>query len=197
MMNTQSLTARPGAAAEVLQTLRAGHVVPLGSAGGRLEVLHGRVWLTREGDLDDHVVAAGESVRVAANGSAVVEAWDEEAPALVAWQPGTLFDRASAYVRSVHSRGWEIVDPAPRISVGTVAALLAVFVVVAVFGPLSDARSKSLAAPGLLHNSSVLSAPVGVAARDHEGTPIDAGAATSGRSRFSAQEARRHPAIPA
>ena len=53
-----------------LKTLRAGQVMALGSAGGRLEVLHGRVWLTREGDLDDHVVATGESLRIAPNGSA-------------------------------------------------------------------------------------------------------------------------------
>src|SRR5450755_2259267 len=197
MMNTQLLTTRPGVAASSLQTLRAGHVMPLGSAGGRLEVLHGRVWLTLEGDLDDHVVATGESIRVPANGRALVEGWDDESPALVAWRPGTLLDRLTAYVRSTLSRGWEIVDPAPRISVGSVAAVLAVFVVVAVFGPLSDARSKALAAPALLHNTAGLSAPVGAAAHDREGTPSDARAATPGRARFAAQEARRHPAVPA
>jgi hypothetical protein len=197
MMNTQSLNTRPEVVPHPLQTVRPGQIVPLGSAGGCLEVLHGRVWLTQEGDLDDHIVASGESFRVAANGSAVIEAWDDEAPALVAWRPGTIADRLGTYVRSLIGRGWEIVDPAPRISVGTVAALLAVFVVVAVFGPLSDARSKALAAPAVLHNTAVLSAPVGVAARDREGNSIDAGAETSGRSRFSAQEARRHAAIPA
>jgi len=197
MMNTQSLNVQPELAEGSLKTLRAGRVMALGSAGGRLEVLHGRVWLTREGDLDDHVVATGESLHIAPNGSALVEAWDDEDPALVAWRPGTLLDRLSAYLRSAFSRGWEIVDPAPRISVGTVAAVLAVFVVVAVFGPLSDARSKALAAPALLHNTSVLSAPVGVAARDREGNPTDAGAATPGRARFSAQEARRRSAVPA
>lgn len=112
MMNTQPITTCPGVAANSLRTLRAGHVMPLGSAGGRIEVLHGRVWLTQEGDLDDHVVESGESFRVAANGRALVEAWDDEAPALIVWRAGTLLDRASAYVRSALSRGWEIVDPA-------------------------------------------------------------------------------------
>lgn len=196
-MNTQSMTTRPGVAGSSPRTLRAGQVMALGSAGGRLEVLHGRVWLTQEGDLDDHVVGSGESFRVAANGRAVVEAWEDEAASLIVWRAGTLLDRASAYVRSTLSRGWEIVDPAPRISAGTVAAVLAVFVIAAVFGPLSDARSKALATPALLHNRPVLSAPVGAADRDREGTPVDAAAATSGRARFAAQEARRHPAVPA
>lgn len=195
MMNSQTVTALSGAAH--LQTLRAGQALPLGSAGGRLEVLHGRVWLTLEGDLDDHLVVAGDPVRVPANGRAVLEAWDDEDPALIDWRPGSMLDRASAWVRTALGRGWEIVDPAPRISVGTVAALLAVFVLVAVFGPLSDARSRSLAAPTLLHNSSVSSRPAGVAGPHREGNSIDAGAATPGRTRVTAQEARRRAPIPA
>lgn len=193
-MNTQTITASSGAGP--LHTLRAGRVLPLGSVGGRLEVLHGRVWLTLEGDRDDHLVAAGDPLRVPANSRAVLEAWDDEDPALIAWQPGTALDRVSAYLRTALGRGWEIVDPAPRISVGTVAALLAVFVIVAVFGPLSDARSRSLAGPTLLHNSSVPSAPAGVAGSDREGN-IDAGAATPGRARVTAQETRRRAPIPA
>lgn len=196
-MNAQSSSRRSGRAASTLQTLRAGHVVALGSAGGRLDVLHGRVWLTREGELDDHLIEAGESFSVPANGFAVVEAWDDEDPALIDWRGGTLIDRASAYARSALGRGWEIVDPAPRISVGTVAALLALFVSAAIFGPLSDARSKALAAPALLHNTAVLSAPVGAAARDHEGNTNDAGTAVPGRPRFAAQEARRRTGSPA
>ncbi len=103
-MNTQSMTRRPGGVVGSLQTLRAGQVVPLGSAGGRLEVLHGRVWLTREGDLDDHLVETGGSFSVPANGRALVEAWDDEDPALIAWRAGTLLDRASAYVRTALDR---------------------------------------------------------------------------------------------
>lgn len=151
-MNTQSLTTHPGVAAASLKTLRAGHVMALGSAGGRLDVLHGRVWLTREGDLDDHVVASGESFRVAPNGRALIEAWDDEAPVLVAWRPGTLLDRLSAW---------------------------------------------AMAASALLHNTAGISSRVGAAAHDREGIPFDAASATPGRARFAAQEARRHPAIPA
>ena len=103
-MNTQSITTHDHGAASALQTLRAGRIVALGSTGGRLDVLHGRVWLTREGELDDHLVETGQSFSVPANGRAVVEAWDDEDPALIAWRAGTLLDRASAFVRSALSR---------------------------------------------------------------------------------------------
>jgi len=104
-MNTQRKIAHAGSAASAFQTtLRAGHIVTLGSAGGRLDVLHGRVWLTREGELDDHLVETGQSFSVPANGRALVEAWDDEDPALIAWRAGSLLDRASAYVRSALSR---------------------------------------------------------------------------------------------
>ena len=103
-MNAQSTIAPAGSAASALQTLRAGHIVTLGSTGGRLDVLHGRVWLTREGELDDHLVETGQSFSVPANGRAVVEAWDDEDTALIVWRAGTLLDRASAYVRSALNR---------------------------------------------------------------------------------------------
>ena len=49
-MNAQVESIGSGLPATGLRTLRAGNVLPLGSSGGKLEVLHGRVWLTRSGD---------------------------------------------------------------------------------------------------------------------------------------------------
>ena len=58
-MNTQVMKSLGRVAPGAVRTLRPGRILPLGSAGGRLQVLHGRVWLTRSGDLDDHVIDSG------------------------------------------------------------------------------------------------------------------------------------------
>ena len=76
-----------GLAAGALQTLRPGRIVALGPLGGALEVLHGRVWLTRANDLDDHVVEAGQRVEIAPLEHAMLEGLDDDRPALVAWRP--------------------------------------------------------------------------------------------------------------
>src|SRR5438309_1635574 len=107
MMNTQQVMAALAPARRRLHTLRSGAILPLGSTGGRLEILHGRVWLTRAGDLDDHVVERGQTLAVPATGSALVEAWDDGQPALVAWQPTPLGER----LRWALGRCWEAVDP--------------------------------------------------------------------------------------
>ena len=192
-MKTQSIKAGPVAPPTSLRTLRSGHVLPLGSSGGRLDVLHGRVWLTRQGDADDHVLAGGESVRVPAGGAVLVEAWDDASPALVAWQPGRALNRVAACAHRTACRCWEAVDPVRRIGSGAVAAVLALVAGASVFGPISEARSRELAQAVRLHNTAVHSAPTGVAATDGEGSSNDAGAATSGRTGFAAQAARRDP----
>ena len=43
--------------------LASGQVLALGDSGGDIAVIAGRVWLTRSGDLDDHVLGAGEVLR--------------------------------------------------------------------------------------------------------------------------------------
>jgi DUF2917 family protein len=100
MMNTQALGSIRHTADRVVPaspvTLRPGRVLDLGSTGGRLDVLHGRVWLTRAGDRDDHVVERGRSLLVPPSGRALVEALDDERPALVVWRPRTLAERIGA-----------------------------------------------------------------------------------------------------
>ncbi len=61
----------------VLRTLDlpGGTLVPFPSAPGeRVRVLHGRVWLTEEGDLNDVFLAIGEEVALGGRGLAVIEA---------------------------------------------------------------------------------------------------------------------------
>ena len=42
---------------------------------GRLVVKSGRAWITRQGDLDDHVLSAGEAMDLHADEQLVVEPW--------------------------------------------------------------------------------------------------------------------------
>jgi len=117
-MNTQATGALPALSRDRVEVLAAGRVLPLGAVGGTLEVLGGRVWLTRSGDLDDHFAAAGEVVVVPASGDALVASIDDTTPALVAWRPLGVIERVAAAVRAIGGRCWEIVEPAPRIGAG-------------------------------------------------------------------------------
>jgi len=79
------------------QALRsAEYLLPPGAAitlppladGVAVAVTHGRVWLTQSDSLDDHFLAAGESIRPCGRGRIVVEC-DGSAPArLRCWTPG-------------------------------------------------------------------------------------------------------------
>ena len=174
--------------------LRGGSIMPLGSSGGRLEVLHGRVWLTRSGDLDDHVVATGATLTVPAAGESLIEAWDEREPAVVAWQPTPLADRLGARVRAIFGRCWDIVDPIRRVGVGAVAVVAALSAGALVFGPMSESRTRALVAPTVLHNSGGARTSIGLDAGTRTGSSNDVSADPRERARVTAQEARRRAA---
>ena len=193
-MHTQDIWSGLVSPAQRLQTLRGGAILPLGSGGGRLEVLHGRVWLTRSGDLDDHVVESGATVAVPAAGQSLIEAWDGSEPALVAWEPTPLGERLGARVRAMFGRCWDIVDPLRRVGVGTVAMVAALSVGAFLFGPLSEARSRALAAPTVLHNSGGARTSIGLDAGTRTGSSNDVSADARERARVPAQEARRRAA---
>jgi Protein of unknown function (DUF2917) len=53
---------------------------------GRLVVAAGRAWLTRQGDLDDHVLSAGETLRLRADDQVVVEPWVDGTSVWLAWR---------------------------------------------------------------------------------------------------------------
>ena len=103
MMNAQQLSHLASLSHEAL-SLAAGQALPLGSQGGRLEVIAGRVWLTREGELDDHLVAGGQSVCVAGAAAAVIEAWGDSQAAVVAWHPRRPTQRAADAFRTAVAR---------------------------------------------------------------------------------------------
>jgi hypothetical protein len=196
MMNTQCSTAVSGLAAAPLQTLRPGSTFTLGPLGGRLEVLHGRVWLTRARDLDDHVVEAGQRVEIAPLARAIVQGLDDDDPSLIAWHPAGAVERVGNAVGAAFTRCWDIVDPARRIGAGAVAVAVALASGALLFGPLSDARTRALAAPPVLHNSDATHRSVGLAGTRPQRSD-DVIAASRLRARSAAQEARRRPAVPA
>ena len=47
----------------------------------------GELWVTRSGDLDDHVLASGERLAVARGDDLVLQAWRGDQPAVWDWQP--------------------------------------------------------------------------------------------------------------
>ena len=195
-MNTQLQTPSSSSRPSNVRTLRAGRVLPLGASGGKLEVLHGRVWLTRAGDRDDYFVDLGQSVVVPASGRVLVESLDANRPAVIAWHPGTVVDRIAAALHATFGHCWEIVNPARRIGAGALAAAIAVVSGALVFGPLSEARTRELAATGLLHNSAGPAARLGAVARPlPKGPRADAGPSRE-RARSAAPEAgRRAPGV--
>ena len=56
-------------------------------SGGELTVTKGRVWMTRLGDLDDHLIEAGQRIRVGASEDAIIESWRPTDSARVQWVP--------------------------------------------------------------------------------------------------------------
>ena len=62
-----------------------GHALHLGRLGGELTVVEGRVWLTRDGDLGDHVIEPGQRVRLAVDDNAVIESAETGQRITVRW----------------------------------------------------------------------------------------------------------------
>ncbi|MDQ2737001.1 MAG: DUF2917 domain-containing protein, partial [Pseudomonadota bacterium] len=162
MINSQESKFTAGAVVGARKSLSSGQVLTLGTSGGEVSVLRGRVWLTSPGDLDDHVLEAGESFNVASSGPTLIEAWNGASPALVAWRPRTMRERARDGVSGTWGRCWELMHPAGRAGIGTAAALTGIVAAALLFGPLSEARVRSLVPPAtagaLLHNASGIAA---------------------------------------
>jgi hypothetical protein len=128
----------------------------LGTQGGTLRVEAGQVWLTRSGDPDDHILRAGEAIRVPP-GDLLVESWNVSTPARIVWEPRSrLADWRARFTRTC-AQCWDLVDPIRRIALGSAAAAAALLSFGLVFGPVSSARAVALAgahaSPAVLHNA--------------------------------------------
>ena len=67
--------------------LDAGRAERLTAGPGELSVLKGRVWLTTQGDGDDHVLSRGERLVLPAGTDVVIEPWDRGQGAVLRWAP--------------------------------------------------------------------------------------------------------------
>ena len=66
-------------------------------ADGVLQVTCGQVWLTRSGEADDHVLRAGESMRLAPGQAVLVQPWTDGERARVSWRADQPRPRASRW----------------------------------------------------------------------------------------------------
>jgi Protein of unknown function (DUF2917) len=98
-----------------VQRLAAGEALHLGRLGGDLIVVDGRVWLTRDGDLGDHVVEPGQKIRLGVNENAVIESARTGSAVTVRWYPrrqsfvGALAEaplRGLAFLTGLAARGF-------------------------------------------------------------------------------------------
>ena len=83
---------------------------------GWLTVAAGRAWVTRQGDLDDHVLSAGERLALDADERVVIEPWTGGSSVRLAW----CSDRP-------HARALRALDRLAELVFGTTASLLAAF----------------------------------------------------------------------
>lgn len=67
--------------------MHSGDATHLGRLGGDLTVVEGQLWLTRDGDLGDHFVEAGQRVRLAVGENAVIEPSHTGETVSLRWQP--------------------------------------------------------------------------------------------------------------
>jgi len=95
--------------------LSAGHAQQLGRLGGELTVVEGRVWLTRDNDLGDHVIEPGQRVRLAVGENGVIESVNRQQQVVVRWRArrqsfvGALLAeplRGLAFLAGVAARGF-------------------------------------------------------------------------------------------
>lgn len=97
-----------------VRRIGAGEALHLGRLGGELTVVEGRVWLTRDRDLGDHVVEPGQRLRLQVDENAVIEPARSGEAAVVRWNPrrqsvlGAIFEaplRALAFLTALAAAG--------------------------------------------------------------------------------------------
>ncbi|MES2226982.1 MAG: DUF2917 domain-containing protein [Pseudomonadota bacterium] len=100
---------------QAIHHLASGQALRLGRLGGELTVVDGRVWLTRDGDLGDHVLEPGQRVHLPVDANAVIEPARTGDTITVRWNPrhqsfvGALVEtplRSLAFLAGLAARGF-------------------------------------------------------------------------------------------
>ena len=86
-------------------SLHGGQTLKIERAFGEVAVLKGRVWVTRESDLGDHVIEAGSRFVVCPKDVAVIEAWARGEGVSLAWTPRRQVPPLEALVRGFAAAG--------------------------------------------------------------------------------------------
>ena len=74
-----------------------GEPVRIDHLAGEFAVVSGRVWLTRHGDVDDHVIEAGQRLVLEPSDEVVIEPWQRGERTLVQWRPRVQPRRVEAF----------------------------------------------------------------------------------------------------
>lgn len=102
-MNTQHDSCRGRCGRATHRVLLGGQAVTVEHAPGEFTVIDGRVWLTRRGDPNDHVLDEGAQVRIERGDAAVIESWDVRRSATVRWRGTPQPLRAGAFLRTTEA----------------------------------------------------------------------------------------------
>lgn len=82
-----------------------GQPVAVNRLGGEFSVISGRVWLTRSGDLEDHVLAGGERVQLLPDEQVLIEPFARDEPAVVYFKSRSPARPVAAAAYSAAARG--------------------------------------------------------------------------------------------
>ena len=107
-MNTHSELNPRRTAANTTLALATGQAMHLGRLGGELTVLEGRVWLTRDSDLGDHRIEAGERLRLGVGDNAVIEPWDVGQAVSLQWKPRRQGFFGAALAEPLRALAWAL-----------------------------------------------------------------------------------------
>jgi hypothetical protein len=104
-MNTQHDSFHDHSGRATRRVLLGGQAITVEHAPGEFTVIDGRVWLTRRGDPDDHVLDEGAHARIERGEAAVIESWDARRSATVRWRGTPQRLGAGAFLRTAKAVG--------------------------------------------------------------------------------------------